>query len=127
VKRPFTITSKSTEPPPPGVQLIFAVLFHDCTLVLDDATSFERSDAYFSFLQMHVKNHTSTLALTLDHVRVIYRGGALVPAGTIRFHNCIFDFQLPPSVPPDSGQKLVRGLLEADLTQPFTVNVSSGM
>jgi hypothetical protein len=95
------------------------VNYHDCTLNLNDITSF---DAVTPRLWQpgnveydHAYRIIPTVVLT--NGIVTYSGGEMIRMQRLIFVNCRFDLNYPEAVPPPAGRALTQQLLVADLNQ----------
>jgi hypothetical protein len=117
VDRPWTVlTPPPPNPLPPG-KLLDGVMYHDCTLVIDDLPAFMNGPAGRGLLLAQIKAPGRVyLSLILQNVHVVYRGGEILPAFLMIFQNCTFGWDIPRTVPPSNGRHLTSGLLAADLS-----------
>lgn len=127
VSRPWTQTfqtgsdDEDASKLPQGAFRVSEIKFHDCTLVLDDVSSFENSDA--DRWAMRATPRKKVVVLELYNVHVVYRGGAVVPVDSVLFSDCTFEFQTL-SPPPATGQQLTKSLLAAADLRSVSVELS---
>jgi hypothetical protein len=92
----------------PNIKRMAQFYFKDCVLVLNDKLDFMNSEAYHQF----VNTPGAGIGLGLLNVRIVYRGGPIMPVDTIAFVGCTFDFQIQ-APPPPTARPLTQTLLAA--------------
>jgi hypothetical protein len=97
----------------PGGHWDTLVPWNDCTLRLGDIDDFNNSSAV---RVARMNGNKGGIILGLVNVKIVYRGGPIIPFSVIMAYGCQFDFQVP-AVPPERGQKLIAALLRSDLNE----------
>jgi len=101
------------EAPEDALPVVF-LIWNDCTLQLDDLNGFDNSYAV-KLIENSPKGRVP-IALVLVRVKVIYRGGPLVPIIGMKAYGCEFEFDIPKP-PPTRGKSLLEAIL-SDFSKP---------
>jgi hypothetical protein len=100
---------------PDGSTIASRIILHDCTLYLDDVRGFDDSRIVSDVKSRIVSGKVDTpFFLTLVRVKIVYKGGPIIPVAEILALGCSFDFDVP-AAPPPRGKDLLEAILSENL------------
>lgn len=104
--------------------VVEALVLHDCTINLGDPDAFDASSLMMKLKERYAGKNLMIM-LALVRVKVIYHGGALIPAKVLGAYGCSYDFSVQMA-PPPPGRRLFASVLDQNFEQGVAKDLVQG-